>query len=62
MCSRFAGLPRAGAVEVDDVQRAGALLHPPPRGVERVGVVDGLAVVVALDEAHRMPPRMSIAG
>jgi hypothetical protein len=46
--------PPPRAVEVDDVQSAGPLLQPPPRGVDRVGVVHGLALVVALDEAHGM--------
>ena len=45
----------AGAVEVDHVQRLGALPDPAPRGVARVGVERGLALVVALDQAHRAP-------
>ena len=45
---------RAGAVEVDDVQCLRALVEPAPRRVERVGVVGRLAVVVALNETHRV--------
>ena len=49
-------LRRAGprAVEVDDVQEARARLDPRARGLERVVVVDGLGVEVALHEAHRL--------
>ena len=48
-----AGLPRLGAVEVDHVQHAGALLHPGQRRVQRVVVVDGLVGEVALDAGAR---------
>ncbi len=44
----------AGAVEVDDVERFGALLDPAPGRIERVGVEDGLALVVAAQQAHRL--------
>src|SRR5262249_32298064 len=47
---RLAG---ARAVQVHDVERPGALLHPAPGGVNRVGVEGGLAVVVALHQADR---------
>ena len=47
--------PLAGAVEVHDVQRLRALVDPPPRRLARVGVERGLALVVALDEAHGPP-------
>ncbi len=43
---------RARAVEVDDVQLARAGLHPPARGVERIGVVHRALVELALGEAH----------
>ena len=45
-------LARLRPVEVDDVQVLGAFLGPARRGVDRVGVVGGLAVVVALEQAH----------
>ena len=54
-CSRLRGRALAGAVEVDDVQVAGALAHPAARGVQGVGVVGGLVVVVAAQEANRAP-------
>ena len=38
----------ASAVEVDDMQGAGARIHPPARGVHRVRVIDGLLLEVAL--------------
>src|SRR5207253_5462459 len=44
---------RARAVEVDDVQVARARRDPVARRFERVVVVDGLGVEVALDEADR---------
>ncbi len=50
--SRFCGLPGLRPVEVDDVQELGAFAGPAPRGVDRVGVVGGLALVVALQQAH----------
>jgi hypothetical protein len=43
-----------GAVEVHDVQRASAVIHPPQRGVERVGVVDGLLIEFATRQSHRV--------
>ncbi len=43
---------RARAVEVDDVKPLGPLVRPALRRVERVGVVRGLALVVALHEPH----------
>ena len=46
------GVAAARAVEVDDVQLARARIYPPPRGVERVGVVDGLLIELALGQAH----------
>ena len=48
------GPPLAGAVEVDQVQPPGPLLHPPASGVERVGVVLLAPPEVALLEAHRL--------
>ena len=48
---RPAGL---GAVEVDDVEEGGPVVGPAPGGVDRVGVVGGLALVVALQQAHRL--------
>ena len=47
-------LAAASAVEIDDVQGAGAVCDPPPRGVERVGVVDLLGVELSLLQAHRL--------
>ena len=44
----------AGAIEVDDVEPLGPLLGPALRRVERVGVVRGLPLVVALHEPHGM--------
>jgi hypothetical protein len=43
----------SGAVEVDDVKRAGTLVDPAPGRVERVGVVDGLTLVIPLEQPHR---------
>ena len=45
----------AGAVEVDDVQVARARLDPRPRGLQRIVVVDGLRVEVAVREPHGAP-------
>ena len=47
-------LAAAGAVEVDDVERAGARLHPAASGVERVGVVVGPLVELAPREPDRL--------
>ena len=57
-----ARLARARAVEVDDVEVARARLDPRARGLERVVVVDGLLVEVALASRTACPSRMSIAG
>ena len=46
-CSKFAGIPSR-----DDVQGLGPLAHPPAGGLHGVGVVNRLAIVVALNEAH----------
>src|SRR5213078_4547894 len=43
----------ARAVEVDDMEEAGALPDPAAGGLEGVGVVAGLALEVALDQPHR---------
>src|SRR4051794_5916779 len=40
------------AVEVDDVQKAGALVDPRPGGGQRVVLVDGLRVEVPADQPH----------
>ena len=50
-----AGHAVARAVEVDDVDPLGALLGELARLGDRVLVVDGHALVVALGEAHRSP-------
>ena len=55
MMPMFSGTPVARAVEVDDVDPLGALLGERARLDERVLVVDGDAVVVALGEAHGAP-------
>ena len=47
-------LTRLGAVEVDDVQELGPFAGPALRRVDRVGVVGGLALVVALQQPHRL--------
>ena len=52
--SRFCGVARLGAVEVDDVQELGPFAGPARRRVDRVGVVGGLALVVALQQPHRL--------
>ena len=44
----------AGAVEVDDVQDAGAVLHPSQCRLERIRVVHGPLVEVAPSQAHRL--------
>ena len=41
-----------GAVEVDDVEELGPFARPADGGVDGVGVVGGLALVVALQQAH----------
>ena len=46
----------ARPIEVDDVQRAGAAVDPPPCRVKRVGVIDGLAGEVAAGQAHGAAP------
>ena len=46
------GPPLARAVEIDDVQPLRALFDPAARGVGGVLIEDGLAVVIALGEAH----------
>src|SRR5207247_1373658 len=45
------GSARPRSVEVDDVKRASPLLGPAARGVGRVGVVHGLALIVAPHQA-----------
>ena len=35
--------------------------RPPPRGIDRVGVIRGLALVVALQQPHR-PPAADVDG
>ena len=46
-------LPRP--VQVDHVQPPRARLHPRQRGLERIVVVDGLLLVAAVREPHRVP-------
>src|SRR4051794_21781481 len=45
----------ARAIQVHHVELSGSVLHPRPRGLERIVDVDGLLVEVALAEAHRLP-------
>ena len=49
------GLAGTRPVEVDDVQEARPLLDPAPRGVHRVGVVHGLAAILATLQANGVP-------
>ena len=49
----FTGAPARAPSRSTTCSAARALLDPAPRGVERVGVEGGLALVVALDEPHR---------
>ena len=44
----------AGAVEVDDVQRPGARLHPAPGRVQRIGVVDRRLIELPPRQPHRL--------
>ena len=44
----------ARAVEVDDVQHARAVARPALRGLQGIGVVDGLLVEVAAGQPHRL--------
>ncbi len=46
------GLAAAGAVEIDDVECARASGDPPPGSLERIGVINGLRVEVALRQPH----------
>ena len=47
-------LPRLRPVEVDHVEELGPFAGPARRRVDRVGVVGGLALVVALQQPHRL--------
>ena len=52
--SRFTGSPGLRPVEVDHVEEVDAGVGEAQRRVDRVGVEDRLAVVVALDQPHRV--------